>query len=71
MSAFFLYRGEVYDRVKADNPQASITEITKIISIMWKDADEDTKKRLQDEYEKNKVKAAKEKEEYEAQFGKI
>lgn len=71
LSAFFLYRGEVYDKVKADNPTAKITEITKIISDMWAKADEATKKRLDAEYEKNKEIAAKEKQEYEDQYGKI
>lgn len=35
LSAFFLYRGEVYDDVKAKNPTSKITELTKIISEMW------------------------------------
>lgn len=71
LSAFFLYRGEVYDRVKAENPTAKITELTKIISDMWANVDPATKTRLEAEYQKNKIEAAKEKEEYEAQYGKI
>lgn len=46
LSAFFLYRGEVYDKVKTENPNAKITEITKIISDMWKTVDQTTKDRL-------------------------
>jgi len=71
LSAFFLYRGEVYDRVKAENPTAKITEITKIISDMWGQVDQATKDRLEAIYQKNKIGAAKEKEDYEAQYGKI
>jgi hypothetical protein len=71
LSAFFLYRGEVYDRVKADNPTAKITEITKIISDMWQNIDQATKDRLEAEYQKNKEVVAAEKAEYEEKYGKI
>ena len=71
LSAFFLYRGEVYDRVKADNPTAKITEITKIISDMWQNFDQATKDRLEAEYQKNKEVVAQEKAEYEDKYGKI
>jgi hypothetical protein len=57
--------------VKADNPTAKITEITKIISDMWGNVDQATKDRLEALYQKNKVEATKVKEEYEAQYGKI
>lgn len=71
LSAFFLYRGEVYDKVKAENPNAKITEITKIISDMWKTVDQTTKDRLQAQYQKNKVQAAEDKAQYEKDYGKI
>lgn len=32
MSAFFLYRQDVMDQVKKDNPEAKMTEVTKIIA---------------------------------------
>lgn len=57
--------------MKTENPTAKITEITKIISDMWANVDPATKERLEAEYQKNKIGAAKEKEEYEAQYGKI
>jgi len=38
---------------------------------MWANVDQATKDRLEAEYEKNKQIAAKEKEEYEQQYGKI
>jgi hypothetical protein len=61
----------VYDRVKADNPTAKITEITKIISDMWQNVDQTTKDRLEAEYQKNKAVVAGEKAEYEEKYGKI
>jgi hypothetical protein len=51
----------VYDRVKADNPTAKITEITKIISEMWSRVDAATKDRLEQQYQANKTTAAKDK----------
>jgi hypothetical protein len=32
MSAFFLYRQDIMDEVKKDNPDAKMTDITKIIA---------------------------------------
>jgi len=49
----------VYDKVKADNPTAKITEITKIISDMWGKIDQATKDRLEAEYQTNKEIVAK------------
>ena len=71
LSAFFLYRAEIYDKVKAENPNARITELTKIISDKWTNVDKATKERLDAEYEKNKIKAAEEKYEYIEKYGKI
>lgn len=58
LSAFFLFREEVYDKVKSDNPSAKITELTKIISDMWKNIDQAHKDRLEAKYQENKAKAA-------------
>lgn len=71
LSAFFLFRGEVYDDVKAKNPNAKITEITKIISEKWSKVDEATKTRLEEEYHTNKGVYDEEKAAYEKQYGKI
>jgi hypothetical protein len=38
---------------------------------MWANVDQTTKDRLEAEYQVNKIAAAKAKEEYEAQYGKI
>lgn len=71
LSAFFLFRGEVYEDVKAKNPGAKITQLTKIISERWGRVDEATKNRLQADYQKNKTKYEEEKETYEREHGKI
>lgn len=38
---------------------------------MWATVDSTTKSRLEEEYQKNKIVAAKDKEVYEAEYGKI
>jgi hypothetical protein len=71
LSAFFLYRGEVYNKVKSEHPDSKITELTKIISEMWNNIDQATKDRLEKEYQKNKEVVAKEKADYVSKYGKI
>ena len=71
LSAFFLYRQEVYDRVRTENPTAKITEITRIISDMWGTVDQATKDRLEADYQRNKAVAAEDKAAYEEKYGKI
>lgn len=56
LTAFFLFREQVYDDVKKDNPDARVTEITKIISEMWNNLDTDEKEKLSQQYRKNKEK---------------
>ena len=58
LSAFFLFREEVYNKVKGENPNAKITELTKIISEMWNKVDKATKDRLEATYQLNKDKVA-------------
>ena len=57
--------------MRAEHPEAKITELTTIISDRWKTVDEDTKACLEAEYKVNKEKAAKAKAEYEEKYGKI
>lgn len=71
MSAFFLFREEVYNKVKSENPDSKITELTKIISEMWKNVDQATKDRLEVKYQENKKKVADEKTAYIDKYGKI
>lgn len=53
------------------NPGLRITELTMIISNMWNNADVETKYRLQQEHEKNKIITAFEKEEYGKIYGHV
>lgn len=39
LTAFFLYRQDVYDSVRRDNPEAKVTEMSRIISDMWNGLD--------------------------------
>jgi HMG (high mobility group) box len=61
LTPFFLYRAEVYDKVKAENPGMKISKIASVIGEMWEHCDEETKSRLEDEYKKNKIIYEKEK----------
>jgi len=40
LSPFFIFRTEVYDSVKRDNPDAKVTDLAKILSNMWENLDE-------------------------------
>lgn len=53
LTPFFMFRGEVYDKVKSDNPEAKQADLSKIIGDMWHKVDADTKNRLETEYAKN------------------
>jgi hypothetical protein len=53
------------------NPGLRITELTMIISEMWARADTETKVRLQQEHEKNKIITAYEKDEHEKLYGHV
>lgn len=57
--------------MKAKNPTAKITEITKIISEMWSTVDAATKSRLEELYQKNKSQYDEDKAQYEHDHGKI
>ena len=48
LSSFLLFRSEVFENVKKENPGARITEITLIISEMWNNVDPQTRERLQE-----------------------
>ena len=40
LAPFFLYKQDVYEQVKKENPDSKITELTKIIAEKWKKVDE-------------------------------
>ncbi len=37
----------MYEKVKGENPDSKMTDLTKIISHMWSEVDEDTKKKYE------------------------
>lgn len=39
LSCYFLFREEVFSSVRRDNPEARVTDITRIISEMWNNLD--------------------------------
>jgi hypothetical protein len=57
--------------VKKDNPEAKMTEITKIISEMWNNLDKNKKGELDALYLKNKERYNKDKDAYEKKYGQI
>lgn len=61
MTAYFLFLADNREQIKKENPDVKVTEITKIASKQWKEADEETKTLYQ-------KKAEKAKEEYERQM---
>lgn len=71
MSAFFLYKQDVYEEIKKKHTDKKITEITKLISEMWRGADSDTKSKYEKLAEKKKAEYDQDKKNYEDKFGKI
>ena len=70
LCAFFLYRQDIYEYIKQENPTMRITEITKVIGDMWKCLDPDLKGRYEMEYEINRKDAAQKRAEYESNWGR-
>eukprot|EP01017_Pseudomicrothorax_dubius_P004756 TRINITY_DN11037_c0_g1_i3.p1 TRINITY_DN11037_c0_g1~~TRINITY_DN11037_c0_g1_i3.p1 ORF type:complete len:101 (+),score=18.15 TRINITY_DN11037_c0_g1_i3:111-413(+) len=64
LSAFFQYKKAVFEEVKSQNPDMKLTDITKVISQMWKNLDEVTQKSYQEWY-RLEIQA------YEEKYGKI
>ena len=71
LTAFFLYKKDVYDSVKQANPDLKITEHTKIISEQWRNLDQKIKDKYLKKHEEAKVQYEKEKKAYEDKYGKI
>lgn len=70
MSAFFIYKQDVFDQVKRENPEAKIIDLTKIISLKWQSLDQEAKNM----YEQRNIEAKKKYDEdlkaYEEKNGK-
>jgi hypothetical protein len=61
----------VYEKVKKDNPECKITELTKIIAEKWSHLDGKAKKKYEDLQTESKKRYEKEKKDYEDKYGKI
>lgn len=48
LTPFFLFRAEVYEKVKTDNPTSKVADLAKIIGEMWSKVDEEVKSRYHD-----------------------
>ena len=66
MTAYFMYLADHREEIKAANPDAKVTEITKIASQQWKELDEETKNVYNAKVEAAKEEYKKQMEEYEA-----
>jgi len=71
LTAFFLFKEDVYPQVKKENPDMKITEITKIIAKQWREADDETKQKFEKKNEEAKKKHEKDVKEYEEKYGPI
>jgi len=71
LSAFFLFKQDVYEKTKAENPGAKITELTKIISGRWNNIDPSTKEQYEKRQKQEKSKYEKSIQEFEEKYGKI
>mmetsp|Transcript_18689 Transcript_18689/g.21482 ORF Transcript_18689/g.21482 Transcript_18689/m.21482 type:complete len:125 (-) Transcript_18689:86-460(-) len=70
LTAFFLYKADVYEKVKAEFPEKKMTDLTKVISERWGKIDPSTKADYEKKHQALKSKYEKDKEEHEAIHGK-
>ena len=66
LSAFMYFSNEVRDKIRKENPDMKLTDVSKKIGEQWKALSEEDKKPYNVKAEKDKIRAAKEKEEYNA-----
>ena len=71
LTAFFLFRKEVYDEVKEENPTSKITKLTQIIGEKWRALEEEERKAYETEYVKLRDKYHRDLENYEMTYGKM
>merc|ERR1719281_228968 len=64
LSAYFLWTKDNRDKITKANPDAAITEISKILGDQWKEVSEGVKKKYQDAFTKASAKYQKEMEKY-------
>lgn len=71
LSAFFLYKGDVYEQTKKENPDLKITELTKLISEKWNAIDANTKTKYEKKTAEAKQKYEKELQDYVDKYGEV
>jgi hypothetical protein len=55
LKPYFMFRAEVFDRVREEHPEKRVMEIVAIIDGMWAGCDQATKDRLQDQYHRGRL----------------
>jgi hypothetical protein len=70
MCAFFLYRMDIYPKIKDQYSGYRITEITREIGDMWKAEKPEIKEMYEVRAAKEKERVRREREQYEAMYGK-
>mmetsp|Transcript_22284 Transcript_22284/g.25802 ORF Transcript_22284/g.25802 Transcript_22284/m.25802 type:complete len:118 (-) Transcript_22284:202-555(-) len=69
LTAFFIYKGDIYQQIKKENPDMKMTELTKVISEKWNNVDAATKSKYEKKNEEAKERYEKELKEYIAEHG--
>lgn len=70
MPAFFLYKKDKNEEIKASNPKVKVSEITKIAAEMWKAESADVKERYQKLFNEEREKHLVLKKKFEDEHGK-
>ena len=71
LSAFFLYKEAHFAQTKKDNPDAKVTDITKIIAKNWGQVDATEKAKFEKKNLEAKANYEKEMKEFEEKYGKV
>jgi len=71
ISAFFMFKADVYQKIKEENPEAKLTELAKIISMRWNELDKTEREKYKQRDECAQAIYAREISIYEAKHGKI
>ncbi|GFZ48952.1 Non-histone chromosomal protein 6 [Saitozyma sp. JCM 24511] len=70
LSAYMFFVQDYRERLKSENPDATFGEVGKLLGAKWKEMSAGEKKPYEDQAEKDKKRAAKEKGEYDSANGK-
>lgn len=71
VNAYFMFRNEIYNDVRAKNPELKMLDHSKIIKERYDKMDEGKLKSMKEQYEKDLKKYKDEMAVYEAKYGKI